>query len=143
MQQRFGSRQIFLGVDADGVARRGCYVDVDAVVEQTELLEALEALDPGGRKRGKALQGGFAVGVDSQVLAIAGEALTVAVERDGCTREIEGAVVEGGDYLDGVGVVDLVRRTADGESGDLDFGTVEEREQRRKKVGGQSRLSSP
>ena len=42
-QDSFGGAQIFFGVDADGVAGGGGDVDVDAIVEEAELLEALDA----------------------------------------------------------------------------------------------------
>src|SRR5580698_1950996 len=137
-QQRLRAPQVVFGIDADGVARCGRNVDVDAVVEQAQLLQSFDALDPRGRQRGKAFEGGFAVSVDSKMLAIAGEAFAVAIEWDGCAGKVKRAPVECSDYFHGIGIVDLMRRAADGERGDLDFGTAEKRQQRLEKVGGQS-----
>ncbi len=43
---RFCGAEVFFGVDADGVGGGWGDVDVDAVIEEAELLEVLDALDP-------------------------------------------------------------------------------------------------
>src|ERR1700678_1326993 len=98
-QQRLGSLQVLFGIDADGVAWRRGYINVDAVIEQAQLLEAFHAFHPRGSQCGEALQGGLAVGVDAEVLTIAGESFSVAVERDGRAGKVKGAAIERGDYL--------------------------------------------
>ena len=122
----FCGAEVFFCIDADGVAGGRGDVDVDAVVEQAELLEAFDLLDPGGRRGREFLQRGFAIGVDAEMLAIAGKAGIVAIEGDGGAGEVERAAVGGGDDFDGAGIVDVVRRAADGEGGDLDLGALEE-----------------
>jgi hypothetical protein len=95
-ENRFYRTEVFFGVDADGVAGRRGDVDVDAVVEEAALFEALNLFDPGGRQGCEFFERGFAVGVDAEVLAIAGEAGVVAVVGDGGARKVEGAVIAGG-----------------------------------------------
>lgn len=115
-------------------------MDGDAVVEEAELLKALDALDPRRRKSGEGVESGFAIGVDAEMFAIAGEAGGIAVVGDGGAGEVEGAVVGGGDDLDGVGIGDVVGRTADGKGGYLDIGAVKELEERGEMLGREERL---
>jgi hypothetical protein len=116
-------------------------VDVDAVVEETELFEALDAFEPGRREGGEPIEGGFAVGVDAEVLAIAGET-AIAIEGNGGAREVQGAVVVGGNDLDGVGIVDVGSGATDGEGCDLNLGALEELEQGHEVQRGEERLVS-
>ena len=62
-EEGFDAVEIFFGVDADGVEVGGFDVDVDAVFEEAELLEALGLFEGAGGEGGEALEGGFAVGV--------------------------------------------------------------------------------
>ena len=139
-EDRFCCAEVFFGVDADGVRRGWGYVDIDAVVEEAELLEAFDLFEPGGREGGEFFEGGFAVGVDAEVFAIACEAGVIAIEGDGGTGEVEGSAVAGGDDFDCAGVVDIVRRAADGEGGDLDFGAGEQVQHRGEVVWGEEGL---
>ena len=139
-EDRFCCAEVFFGVDADGVGGGWGDVDVDAVVEEAELLEAFDLFEPGGREGGEFLERGFAVGVHTEVLAIAGEACVVAVVGDGGAGEVESAVVGGGDDFDGVGIVDVGGGAADCQRGNLDFGTFEEVQHRREVVGGEEGL---
>jgi hypothetical protein len=131
--------QVFFGVDADGVEFGGFDVDVDAVFEEAELLEALGLFECAGRQGGEALECGFAVGVEADVLPIlrccdvAG--LSVAVKGDGGAGEVEGAAVGGGDYFDCVGVGDVLGGAADFEGGDFDVRTGEGMEERGEVLG--------
>jgi hypothetical protein len=136
----FGGLEIFFGIDADGVAGGGGDVDGDPVVEETELFEALDTFEPGGRERGEAIKGGFAVSVDAEMLAIAGEAGVFAVVRDGGAGEVESAVIAGGDDFNGVGIEDVGNGTMDGEGGDLDFGALEELQHRCEVIGSEEGL---
>ena len=108
-EDRFCGAEILFCIDADGVAGRRGDVDVDAVVEQAELLKPLDLLDPGGRRGREFLQRRFAIGVDAEMLAIAGKSGVVAIEGDGGAGEVERAAVGGGDDFDGAGIVDVVR----------------------------------
>lgn len=116
-------------------------MDVDAVVEETELFETLDLFEPGGREGGEFLERGFAVGVDAEVLAVSGKA-SVAIEGDGGAGEVEGAVVAGGDDFDGVGIVDVGGGAADGEGGDLDLGALEQLQHGCEVAGGEEGLVS-
>ena len=60
----------------------------------------------------EAFEGGFAVPVEADVLPVLLRG-AVAVVGDGGAGEVEGAAVGGGDYLYGVGVVDVVGGAAD------------------------------
>lgn len=140
MEDGFDGLEVGFGVDADGVGGGVGDVDGDAVVEEAELFEAFDLFEPGGREGGEAFEGGAAVGVDAEVLAVAGESDAVAVKGDGGAGEVEGAAVGGGDDLDGVGVGDVVGRAGDGEGADLDAGVAEEVEQGREVIGREERL---
>ena len=100
-------------------------MDVDAVVEETELFETLDALEPGRRESGESIERCLAIGVDAEMLAVSGKA-AVAIEGDGGARKVEGAIVAGGDDFDGVGIGDVGGGAADGEGGDLDLGALEQ-----------------
>ena len=89
------------------------------------MFEALELFKRRGRQRGKPLQRGLAVGIDSEVLAIASEADRIAVEGNGCAREVECASIERGDDLYGVGIGEFLRRATDGECRDFNLGPGE------------------
>ena len=62
-EEGFYAVDVFLGVHAYGVEGGGLDVDVDAVFEEAELLEALGLFEGAGGKGGEALECGFAVGV--------------------------------------------------------------------------------
>ncbi len=62
--------EVFFGVDAYGVEVGGFDVDVDAVFEEAELFEALGVFEGAGGEGGEALEGGFAVGVEADVLPV-------------------------------------------------------------------------
>jgi hypothetical protein len=137
----FSGAQIFFGVDTNGVA--GCAGDVDgnAVVEKAELLETLDALQPGRRKGGESIEGRFPIGVDAEVLAIAGKT-AIPIEGDGGAGKVEGAVVVGSNNFDGVGIVDVGSGAADGEGCDLNLGALEELQQGHEVLRGEERLVS-
>ena len=88
---------------------------------------------------GEALQRGFAVGIEADVLPILSGA-SVAVVGDGGAGEVEGAAVGGGDDFDGVGVMDVLRRAEDPEGGDFDVRMGEGTEQGGEVVGAQERF---
>jgi len=104
--------EVFFGVYAYGVVVGGFDVDVDVVFEETELFEALGMFERAGGEGGEALEGGFAVGVEAEVLPVL-RAGSVAVVRDGGAGEVEGSAVGGGDNFYGVGIVDVFRGAAD------------------------------
>ena len=62
--------EVFFGVYAYGVEVGGFYVDADAVFEEAELFEALGVFEGAGGQGGEALEGGFAVGVEADVLPV-------------------------------------------------------------------------
>ena len=59
---------------------------------------------------------------------------------DGGARKVEGAIVGGGDDFDRAGIINVVRRAADGQRRDLHFGALEKLEHRREVVGGEKRF---
>ena len=71
--------EVFFGVYADGVEVGGFDVDVDAVFEEAELLQALSALELAGRQRGEEMQRSLAVGVEADVLPVFGCGVVVGV----------------------------------------------------------------
>jgi len=122
--------EVFFGVDADGVEVGGFDVDVDAVFQEAELFEALGLFEGAGGQGGEALERGFAVGVEADVLPVLRRyvfcglsvaSLAITVEGDGGSGEVEGAAVGGGDDFDGVGVGDVLGGAEDFESGDFDL----------------------
>src|ERR1700723_720195 len=69
-QHRLSALEVCLRIYADRVPRRPSHIDVDAVIEQTQLLQPLRMLDPRRRQRRKPLQQALAISIDSQMLAI-------------------------------------------------------------------------
>lgn len=115
----FDALEVFFGVDADGVVGRLGDVDVDAVLKEAKLFELLGGLKRGVREGWKLLQRGSAVGVEAEVLEVAGLAgfagALVAVVGDGGAGEVEGASVGGGNDFDGVRVGDVFGSAGRGE----------------------------
>lgn len=116
--------EVFFGVDAYGVVVGGFDVDVDVVFEEAELFEALDLFECADGQGGEAVEGGFAVGVEADVLPVIRVGV-VAVVGDGGAGEVEGATVGSGDYFYGVGVGDVAGGAADFEGGDFDLGVGE------------------
>jgi hypothetical protein len=110
--------EVFFGVDADGVEVGGLDVDGDAVFEEAELLEAFGVFERAVRQGGEALEGGFAIGVETDVLPVL-RCGAVAVVWDGGAREVEGVAIGGGDDFYGVGVGDVFGGAENFEGGDL------------------------
>ena len=140
-QDRFDAVEVFLGVYADGVECGFGYIDGDVVFEEAELFEALGEFERAGREGVEEGQRGGSVGVDTEMFPD-GRVDAVTVVWKGGAREVEGSAVERGDDLDGVGVVDVVRRAADLECGDLGGRGGERGEQRSEVFGTQERLVS-
>jgi hypothetical protein len=117
--------EVFLGVDADGVEGGGLDIKGDVVFEEAELFEALGMFEGALGQGGEAMERGFAVGVEAEVLPVL-RGVAVAVVGDGGAGKIESAAISGGYNFDGVGVVDVFRRADDFEGGDFDLGMDEE-----------------
>ena len=83
------------------------------------MFEALGLLEEAGGQGGEALKGGFAVGVEADVLPVL-RGCSIAVVWDGGAGEVESAAVGGGDHFYGVGVGDVFGRAEDFEGGDFD-----------------------
>jgi hypothetical protein len=141
--------EIFFGVYAYGVVVGGFDVDVDSIFQEAELFEALGLFECARGEAEEAVEGGFAVGVEADVLPIlrcgVGADLSVvgapvAVVGDGGAGEVEGAAVVGGDDFDGVGVGDVLRRAEDFESGDYDVRFSEGSQERGEVLGFEERL---
>ena len=116
LEESFDFLEVFFGVYAYGVVVGGFDVDVDVVFEDAELFEPLGVLEGAGGKGGEALEDGFAVGVEAEVLPVLGGgsvAVVISVVGDGGAGEVEGSTVGGGDYFYGVWVVDVVGGAAD------------------------------
>jgi hypothetical protein len=62
-EEGFDAVEVFFGVYTDGVEVGGFDVDVDAVFEEAELLEALGVFKGAGGQGGEALERGFTVSV--------------------------------------------------------------------------------
>ena len=62
--------EVGLGIDADGVEVGGLDIDGEAVLEEAELFEALGALEPASGQGGEAVEGGFAISVEADVLPV-------------------------------------------------------------------------
>jgi hypothetical protein len=133
--------EILFGIDTDGVTGSSGDVDGDAVVKEAELFEPLDPFEPGGREGGESVEGRFAIGVDAEVFAITGKT-AIAIEGDGGAREVEGAVIVGGDDFDGVGIMDVGGGAADGKGCDLNLGALEELQQRHEVLRREERLVS-
>src|SRR5271170_2259836 len=90
-QDGFDRQPVFLGVHTDGVV--GCRLDVnvDAVFEKAKLLQPLGGLERARGQCWKAIEGGFAISVEAEMLAVGHLAGLVAVERDGRPREVKRA----------------------------------------------------
>jgi hypothetical protein len=127
-EEGFDSLEVGFGVYADGVEVGGGDVDGDAVFEEAELFEALGVFEGAVGEGGEDLKGGFAVGIEADVLPIR-RFDTVAVIGDGGAGEVEGAAVGGGDDFDGVGVGDVFGGTEDFERSDIDGRVAEGREE--------------
>ena len=98
--------QIFFCVDTHAVVRRLPNIDRDAVLQEAQLLQTLTLFECGLRKRHKAVERGFAVGVQAEVLKVAG-LRAIAIERDGGTGKIKGAAAEIGYDFHGVRIRDV------------------------------------
>ena len=112
-KEGFDALEIFFSVDAYGVVVGGFDVDVDSVLEETELFQALGLFKGAWRQCCEAVEGGFAVGVEADVLPVfrcgVGSGLSVVgapvtVVGDGGAGEVESAAVGGGDDFDCIGV---------------------------------------
>lgn len=114
-------------------------MDGDAIFEESELLEALVALEGAGDEGREALEGDFAVGVEADVLPVNG-LLGVAVVGDGGAGEVEGLTVVCGHYFYGVRIGDVAGSAADFEGRDLDFGRGEGCQQSGEVFGAEERL---
>ena len=71
-QELFDEAEIGLGVDSDGVVVRGLDVQVQAVFEEAELLEAFGALEPACRQGREEVERSLAIGVEADVLPVEG-----------------------------------------------------------------------
>ena len=69
-KESFDAVKVFFGVDADGVVVGGLDVDVEAVFEEPELLQALGAFEWAGRQGREALERGLAIGIEADVLPV-------------------------------------------------------------------------
>jgi len=138
-QNLFHALQVFFRVDANGVEVGGGDVEGEVVFEQAKLFEAFGALEGAGGERGEAVESVAAVGVEADVLPIL-RVCVIAVVRDGCAREVEGAAVGCGDDLHGVWVGDVLWRAADLERGDVDVWVGEGGEQGGEVLGLEERL---
>ncbi len=80
-----------------------------------------------------------AVGVDAEMLPD-GRVDSVAIVGQGGAREVEGSAIERGDYLYGVGVIDVVRGAEDFEGSDGGCGGGEGGEERCEVLGAEERF---
>jgi hypothetical protein len=136
-QEGFDAVEVFFGVDADGVEVGGFYVNVDAVFEEAELLQALGVFESAGGQGGEALECGLAVPVETDVLPVwrRGAVANIAVVRNGSAGEVEGSAIGGGDDFDGVWVGDVLGSAENFEGRDFDVRLCEGAEERGEVLG--------
>jgi hypothetical protein len=133
-EEGFNALEVGFGVYADGVEVGGGYVERDAVFEEAELFEALGLLEGAVGEGGEDPEGGFAVGIEADVLPVR-RVDAIAVVGDGGAGEVEGAAVGCGDDFDGVGVGDALGVAQDLEGGDLHCGVGEGGQERGEVLG--------
>ncbi len=121
--------EVGFGVDANGVVVGGLHVDVEAILEEPKLFEALGAFELAWRQGGKAIERRLAIGVEADVFPVLGQkprlriatwGPRVALVGDSGTGEVERATVGGGDDFYGVRVGDVFWSAEDFERGDVD-----------------------
>src|SRR6266852_3111819 len=100
--------------------------DVDAVLEEPELLELLHQLERRRRQTVERVERCFPIRVEARVF-VAHDADPVAIVRDWMLREVERPAVDAADDLVHVRVGHLVGLEADLERGHLGVGTLTER----------------
>jgi len=135
----FDEAEVGFSVDANGVVVRGFDVNVEAVFEEAELFEAFGAFELAGGQGGEAIERGFAIGVQADVLPVSG-GCTVAVERDCGAGEVKGAAVGGGNDFYCVRIRDVFRGAADLQCGHIDLRMREGAKQCSDVVGPEERL---
>src|SRR5262250_3426807 len=124
--QRDDGLEVFLGVHADGGLARLEHPDRDAVLEKAKLLELLRLLQRRRRQRVEHLEHRAAVCVHADVLPVYDVAAVVAIAGNGQPGEVERVAVTVRHHLVRGARGDFLRRGADLERGDLDFGLQEE-----------------
>ena len=133
--------EVGFGVDADGVVMGGLDDDVQAILEEAKLLEALGAFECAGGQGGEGVERGLAISVEADVLPVLRCGIgRVAVVGDGGAGEVEGAAIGCGDDLDGVGIGDVLRGAEDFEGGDVGVRVGEGMEERGDVFGTEQRL---
>src|SRR5664280_3070537 len=82
-QKPLHSLQIFFRVHAYRVERRLSHVDCHAMIEEAELFQAFAALQFRLRPRAERIEGGFAIGVEAEMLVAAHPPAAIAIKRNG------------------------------------------------------------
>src|SRR6266508_1871447 len=91
--------EVLFRVHADGGVTSLQDADRYAVLEETQLLEVLGALQGRGRERVEGVEDGAPVSVHAHVLPVNDLARPVAIEGNGQPGEVEGIAVDVGDHL--------------------------------------------
>src|SRR6266568_3688787 len=82
--------QIIFRVHPDAVVGRHGYVNVDPILQKTQLLQAFNTFEGGFGQSDKTVQRRHAIAVDAEVFKIA-RVRAVAIKGDGCVRKIQRA----------------------------------------------------
>src|SRR5437868_925338 len=86
------------------------YIDVDAILQETELLQPLTALERRLGKQHEGVQRRLSVGIKTKVFEVSVRSGLVAVVRDGRAGKIQCFSVERCYHLNGVWIVPIMGR---------------------------------
>src|ERR1035441_542490 len=128
-QNPFHPPQVFFCVNAYRFERRLSQVDCDAMIEEAELFQAFAALQFRLRPRAEGIEGGFAIGVEAEMLVAAHPPAAIAIKRNGRPGKIKGAAIQRGDYLHGIGIGYILRCARSFECAYLDAFSLHQPEQ--------------
>src|ERR1035437_2653139 len=101
-QNPFHPPQVFFCVNAYRVERRLSHVDCDAMIEEAELFQAFAAFQFRLRPRAEGIEGGFAIGVEAEMLVAARLPAAFAIKRNGRSRKVKRFAIQRGDHLHGI-----------------------------------------
>jgi len=99
--------KILFGIYAHGVVRSFDNMDLHAVVEESQLLEAFGAFEFRFGPRTEVLQRFSTIAVEAEMLESRYQSALIAVEGHACSREIKRASPKIGHDFYGIGIVDI------------------------------------
>src|ERR1035438_3520460 len=119
-QNPFHPPQVFFCVNAYRVEWRFSHVDCHAMIEEAELFQAFAALQFRLRPRAEGIEGGFAIGIEAEMLVAAHLPAAIAIERNGGSRKVERSAIQRSDHLHGIGIGYILGCARSFERADLD-----------------------